>query len=128
MYGFAVILMTIFLVILLYFDTKIAMNSPIKISAQFALLSISVYMLFEIRFLISRAMPRTYFTISLLTLFFTATCSISGIVAFVLGILQNTAYLAIDFICFAFSLFLIYRISSFISDLAHIEETKNTEI
>ncbi len=127
MYGFSVILMALFLIVLFYFDTKIAMNSPIKTSVQFALLAISVYMLFEIRFLISRAMPRAYFAISLLTLFFTATCSISGLAAFALRIFQDPAYLAIYFICFAFSLFLIYRISSFISNLSHTEEIKSAE-
>ncbi len=77
-----------------YFDATMEMNSPIKLTVQVALLSSMLYYTGELRFLLSRLMPRLYLALVSTTAATAALPALSIPVARILGLTDRNDYTA----------------------------------
>ena len=112
-FGYAVIAFVLMSLAKTYFDFYTTMNSPNKMLLQITFMTIMVYLLYELRFSIGRAAPRVYSGFALLALYFTAVCSVPGIVGYFIGIFDNIQYLVGHFVCFGFCVYICARIIKF---------------
>ncbi|MBQ9098285.1 MAG: hypothetical protein IJY50_02545 [Clostridia bacterium] len=107
--GYGVILAAALLLSVTYFDRYTPMNAPHKVALHVCLLSIMVYMLYELRVLIGRSLPRALCVISAVTFFLTATVGISNLIAFGAGIYSDPLYLMGDLCCIAMAVYIAGR-------------------
>lgn len=103
--GYGVILAAACLLSITYFDLYTPMNAPHKFSLHLALLSLMLYMLFELRILIGRPRPRGLGVLSAICFFLCATTGISNTIAFLAGIYNDVFALGIDLLLIAFALY-----------------------
>lgn len=78
------------LVCILYFDTSLEMNAPLKVAVQCALLPLMLYFTAELRFLIGYALPRLFSALALVSLATSSLCFLTIPVASIMGRLENT--------------------------------------
>ncbi len=88
-----------------YFDRYTQMNAPHKISAHLCLLTVMLFLVYELRLVIGRPMPRALMAASALAFFFNAACGISNVVAFLAGRYDSALYLSVDLFSVAFALY-----------------------
>lgn len=96
----------------LYFDVSVEMNAPLKVTVQTALLFAMLAYTGEIRFLLGRAMPRLYLSLSLCTVAASALCALPFSLCFVLGLTDRFDYAGIALMSGLISVTLIARILS----------------
>lgn len=77
------------LVCILYFDTSLEMNAPLKVAVQCALLPLMLYFTTELRYLLGRELPRLYCALSLGSLAASALCILTVPVASIMGRFEN---------------------------------------
>ena len=104
--GYGVILAAALLLSVTYFDRYTQMNAPHKVGLHLCLLSIMVFMLYELRTLIGRSLPRALSITSALCFFFCATVSVSDIIAFIGGVYTDFLYFIIDLLVTGFALYI----------------------
>ena len=114
LFGYAVILFVLMVLANSYFDFHTTMNSPNKLLSQTTLMSLMLYMLFELRFSLGNAAPRGYAAFSLSAFYLTAVNSIPGIIAFSAGILYKPEYLMSDLLTLTFSVYVAVRFTMYI--------------
>ena len=78
------------LIAVLYFDTSLEMNAPMKVTAQCALLPLMLYFTTELRYLLNREMPRLYLALALGSIAAASLCALAVPVAYLTGALENT--------------------------------------
>lgn len=78
------------LIAVLYFDTSLEMNAPMKVIAQCALLPLMLYFTTELRYLLNREMPRLYLALALGSIAAASLCALAVPVAYLTGALENT--------------------------------------
>ena len=88
------------------------MNAPLKVTAQTALLFAMLAYTGEIRFLLGRAMPRLYLSLSLCALATSALCALPFSLCFVLGLTDRFDYAGVALMMGLISVTLIARILS----------------
>lgn len=66
--GFCPVLWSATYLMCVYFDTSTTLNNPLRIIEQAALISIMVFLLMELRYLIGRASPHLYMMFGMITL------------------------------------------------------------
>lgn len=77
------------LVCILYFDTSMEMNAPLKLAVQLSLLPLMLYFTTELRYLLGRELPRLYCALSLGSLAASSLCILTVPVASITGRLEN---------------------------------------
>lgn len=114
-FGYTVILFVLMVLAKSYFDFYTTMNSPNKLLTQITLMAVMVYMLYELRLSLDNAAPRGYVCMALASLYFTAVCSVPGIIAFFAGRLDKTEYLLCDFLALGFAVYIGTRLAAYIA-------------
>ena len=109
MFGYGVILAAVLLLSITYFDRYTQMNAPHKISLHLSMLSMMLYMLYEIRTLIACSKPRGLAVTSALCFFCTAVFGISNLIAFFAGVYTDPLYLMGDLVSVGFAACLASR-------------------
>lgn len=107
--GYAVILAAALLLAVTYFDLNTPMNAPRKISVHLCLLSVMLYMLYELRVLINRPLPRVKVAVSGITFFICGSMGLSNAVGFIAGAHDNVLYLVCDLFSLAFAFYVATR-------------------
>ncbi len=104
--GCGLILAAVLAFILLYFDRFTPMNAPHKRALHLGLLALMLAALFALRKLVGKDLPRAAFSVSLLSFGVAFTVGVSDTAAFLAGVYTSPAYLALDLLLVAFSLYL----------------------
>ena len=104
-FGYAVIPVAILLLSATYFDLHVQMNAPHKVSIHLALLSIMVFMLYEIRAAIGRGQPRAWLCASSICFLLSAAAGIPNLIAFAAGKLSDPLYLLCDLLALAIAFY-----------------------
>lgn len=107
--GYGAILSAALLLSITYFDLYTQMNAPHKVSIHVALLSVMLYLLFDLRPLIGAARPRGHAVLSAICFLFSAGFGISNAIAFLAGAYGDVFMLGIDLYLVAFSLYVAAR-------------------
>ena len=77
------------LVCILYFDTSLEMNAPMKVAVQCALLPLMLYFTAELRYLLERDLPRLFVALAFCSLATSTLCLLTVPVASMAGRLEN---------------------------------------
>lgn len=77
------------LVCILYFDTSMEMNAPLKVATQCALLPLMLYFTAELRYLLGRELPRLFVALALGSLAASSLCILTVPAASITGRLEN---------------------------------------
>lgn len=93
-----------------YTDPFVTMNSPIKLSVQFGLIGFMLSLTGEIRYLLDRAMPRTYLGLHSLSMFLCLSASVPYLVGWSKGILSHDVYPLYALFLLAYGLFSLIRL------------------
>jgi len=116
--GFAVPVAAALYVSLSYFDISVSMNADIKILFHYSTISFMIWMLYEIRALISKPMPRMYFALGLATVVFSAVSSVPWLVGFIAGRLTgpiNPSYIIYSIVSLGICVYASVRLFVFVS-------------
>lgn len=106
MLGYGVILAAALLLSVTYFDRYTQMNAPHKVGLHLCLLAMMAFMLYELRAMIGRALPRALSVTSAICFFFCAVVGVSDIIAFIAGIYTDFLYFIIDLLATGFALYI----------------------
>lgn len=117
--GYGVILAAALLLSVTYFDRYTQMNAPHKVGLHLCLLSIMVFMLYELRTLIDRALPRALSVTSAICFFFCAVVGVSDIIAFIAGVYTDFLYFIIDLLATGFALYIGSRTVRDLMQITH---------
>lgn len=92
-----------------YFDIATPMNAPHKTDLHLSLLAMLLYLLYELREVAGIPRPRALTTFTALTFFLSLAVGASDLVAYLLGIYSDTAYLFQDLLLIGFALYTAAR-------------------
>ncbi len=100
----------------IYFEMEIQMNHPSKLMIEFALVSIMIAFLYELRFFVSEdhAKPICFFVLSCVAMIISFSAGISEMVGFFAGKLSEGSFCIEAFFCLAMSLYLAARMISYL--------------
>lgn len=101
--AYGVIFASILLLSVTYFDRYTQMNAPHKVWVHLSLLSVMIYMLYELRARIGRPAPRALTVTSALVLMLCIPTGVSDLIAYACDLYDNTLYLICDLILTAFA-------------------------
>ncbi len=124
--GYGAILATVFLLIVTYFDRYTQMNAPHKVGLHMALVCAALYLLYEVRELLQKPLPRLSLLFSALGLFFCGVVGISDTVAYLLGIFTDPLYLPADLLCLSLFLYIGVRAAERLLSLSKHESEEET--
>ena len=125
--GFAPPIACAFMVGILYFDASLEMNAPLKVAAQTALLPLMLYFTAELRYLLNREIPRLYSALALISVALASLCVLAVPVAFVAGILKNTACLAASLVVLGSNITILLRLKRFLAPIPSPDENDTKE-
>ena len=126
--GFAPPIACALLVAVLYFDTSLEMNAPLKVAAQCALLPLMLYFTAELRYLLGREIPRLYLALALISIVLSSLCVLAIPVARLNGALENTNCLATALVLFGTNLTILLKLKRYLKPTPAPEnETKETD-
>jgi hypothetical protein len=125
--AYGVIFAGILLLSVTYFDRYTQMNAPHKVWVHLSLLSIMIYMLYELRARIGRPAPRALTVTSALVLMLCIPTGVSDLIAYACDLYDNTLYLICDLVLIAFGGYVAsHTVATLRSDLPGGEE-QNSE-
>ncbi len=113
--GFSLPIASLLLVAVTHFDMHTAMQSPIKLSFQFAMLSFMLFSLYELRTHLGKPRPRLYFFFAALTVLLSGIASFPLIVAYILGYIPCAAYLLYAIFTLCVFIYTLTRLCTFVS-------------
>lgn len=127
--GFAPPIACALLVAVLYFDTSLEMNAPLKVAAQCALLPLMLYFTAELRYLLGREIPRLYLALALISIVLSSLCVLAIPVACLTGALENTNCLATALIVLGANITILLRLKRYLKPTPAPDEndTKETD-
>ena len=108
--GYGFLLGCVLLLSITYFDRYTPMNAPHKVGTHVALLAMAASTLYELRATLSPRPSRALSVTSLLALALTASVGVSGVIAYLAGIYENTTYLVQDLLITGFALWIGTRV------------------
>ena len=114
-FSYAMIIFLLLALSFTYFDYFTVMNGPNKLLLQVTVLVFMLYLITEQRYAIGIAKPRAYFGLCLAALYFTFSCSLPYIAAFLFGKVTNVAFLFYHFMIFGFAVYVSSRLFAFLS-------------
>ena len=94
---------------LTYFDRYTQMNAPHKTSMHLCMLAVMFAVLYELRALLSRAMPRACAFVTALAASLCTIYSLSNIIAFLGGVYNDPTYLVFDLTALGFAAYFIAK-------------------
>ena len=115
------------LVCILYFDTSLEMNAPLKVTAQCALLPLMLYFTAELRYLLDRALPRLYLALALGSLALSSLCTLAVPVAVIAGFLDNANCLAAALVVLGVNITILFRLKRFLTPIPSPDENETKE-
>ncbi len=115
------------LVCILYFDTSLEMNAPLKVAAQCALLPLMLYFTAELRYLLDRALPRLYLALALGSLALSSLCTLAVPVAVIAGFLDNANCLAAALVVLGVNITILFRLKRFLTPIPSPDENETKE-
>lgn len=124
--GFAVILWAALSILEAYTNNFVTMNSPFKLLLIISMMSVMLFLLYELRSIAGCAYPRAHFAFTITGVLMTLVFSLPFIVVSAFGIYRIVEFTAPAAILFLFTLFMISRLfdqTRYQSEA--IEETKN---
>ena len=127
--GMLAVLGTILLNAYYYFDVSLEMNAPFKLTTQMGLLCATLYLTGEIRFLLGAQKPRLFLAIGTTLISVGSLCSLSLLVACLLGKTDSGDYVAGSLLVFCMMLTAIIRTRSLIprEEIDQDDETVEVE-
>ena len=127
--GFAPPIACALLVAVLYFDTSLEMNAPLKVAAQCALLPLMLYFTAELRYLLGREIPRLYLALALISIVLSSLCVLAIPVACLTGALENINCLATALVLFGTNLTILLKLKRYLKPIPAPDEndTKETD-
>lgn len=127
--GFAPPIACALLVAVLYFDTSLEMNAPLKVATQCALLPLMLYFTTELRYLLGREIPRLYLALALISIVLSSLCILSVPVACLTGALENINCLAATLVLFGTNLTVLLKLKRYLKPIPAPDEndTKETD-
>ena len=102
--GMLAVLGTILLNAYYYFDVALEMNAPFKLTTQMGLLCATLYLTGEIRFFLGTQKPRLFLALGTTLISVGSLCSLSLLVAFLLGKTDRGDYVAGSLLVFCIML------------------------
>lgn len=123
-YGFGVIFASALLLSITYFDRYTPMNAPHKVALHLCLLSVMLFMLYELRALIGRPMPRALLVTSAICFFLCTVIGASDLIAFAARIYTDPLYFVIDLLVTGLALYVGSRA---VSDLALLAKAPDAD-
>ncbi len=118
-FGFFPIIRALTGVAQIYFEMDVQMNHPSKLMLEFALFSIMVALLYELRFYISEdhTKPVGFFVFFCAAVIVSFTAGVSEIVGFFAGMLSKGDFCIEAFFCLTMSLYAVARIVSYVKSI-----------
>ncbi len=124
--GMLAVLGTILLNAYYYFDVSLEMNAPFKLTTQMGLLCATLYLTGEIRFLLGTQKPRLFLAIGTTLISVGSLCSISLLIAFLLGKTDRGDYVAGSLLVFCMMLTAIIRMRTLLPREEEIDQDDET--
>ena len=116
------------LIAVLYFDTSLEMNAPMKVTVQCALLPLMLYFTAELRYLLNREIPRLYFALALISMVLASLCVLAVPAACLMGTLQNTNCLAAALVAVGANITVLLKLRRYLQPIPSPEnDTKETD-
>ena len=116
------------LIAVLYFDTSLEMNAPMKVVAQCALLLLMLYFTTELRYLLNREIPRLYLAFALGSIAAASLCVLAVPVACITGVLENTNCLAATLVAAGANITILLKLKRYLQPTPSPEnDTKETD-
>lgn len=109
------------LIAVTYFDIATPMNAPGKTHLHLALLSLMLYLLYELRDAVGAPLPRMRTAFGALAFFLAAAVGFSDTAAAIAGVSRSFIYLSQDFLLIGLALYIATR------GVADLSATSNTE-
>ena len=127
--GFAPPIACALMVGVLYFDTSLEMNAPLKVVTQCALLPLMLYFTAELRYLLDREIPRLYLALAFCSFAASSLCVLAVPLASFAGMLDNTNNcLAAALIVLGANITILLRLKRYLKPTPAPEnETKETD-
>lgn len=120
--GFSVIFWAAVALAEIYTNQYIAMNNPIKVSFMTSMMSIMLFMLYELRFILGRAQPRAFLVTNLTGILLTALYSVSVLTLTATGF-NTSAYLPAAILSLIMCVYMISRLFDFLSQYSNLTVT-----
>ena len=113
----------------IYFEMEVQMNHPSKLMLEFALISIMIAFLFELRFFVAEdhAKPIGFFVLSCVALIVSVSASVSEMVGFFSGNLSKGDFCIEAFFCLAMGLYGAARTISYVESIKVCEDEQAVE-
>lgn len=105
LFGYGAIAYIVAMMAASYFDFFLQMNSPNKLLFQVSCMILLLYLLCDLRLILSIAMPRAYCAMTGVTVFYTFSYAVPGIFGFCTGILPRVDYLMTSIVLLGFGLY-----------------------
>jgi len=104
--GYAAVLGAACLLSLTYFDSFTPMNAPHKVLLHCALLSVMLYLVYEIRAILGCPMPRMHLATSAVAFLLCTVAGVSHVIAFFADVFTHAGYFYMDLYCFGLALYI----------------------
>ena len=111
--GFGIVIWSVCVLAITYFDIYIQLNSPEKIILHLALVSNMAFFVGEFRCFVGGVRSKIYLFSAFCSVFFSGACSIPYIVAYICGIVNGEEYLLYNVVLFALFVYSATRLISF---------------
>ena len=127
-WGFAPPIACALMVGVLYFDTSLEMNAPLKVAVQTALLPLMLYFTAELRYLLKREIPRLFLALALVSVSLASLCVLAVPTACLMGVLENTNCLAGSIIVAGTNITILLKLKKYLHMTpSHENDTKETD-
>lgn len=111
----------------LYFDTSLEMNAPLKVVTQCALLPLMLYFTTELRYLLGREIPRLYLTLALGSVAASSLCVFAVPLASFIGALNNSNCLAAALVVAGTNVTILLRLKRYLKPIPSPDENNTKE-
>ncbi len=90
--GFSIPVAIMLWIAVSYFDMSVSMNTPIKNLTHLALIAYMIWSGYELRSMLGKAMPRIYFCMGLIVIFFSGASSLPWLIGYLSGRITDPSY------------------------------------
>lgn len=125
--GYAVILSAILTLSVTYFDRYTQMNAPLKLSLHVSLLSIMLFMLYDVRVLLDVQKPRARIVCGAISFFLCTSLGGSNLIAFLAGVYDDPLYLFPSLLLIGFAIYTAWQLLQRPKAKTPVEEAPSNE-
>lgn len=116
-FAYSFIVGTVIFLAKTYFDWTVPMNGTNKIMFHLALMSVMLYMLAEVRFIIGHPVKAVYAPAALSCIYLCVSAAIPGMVGFFAGLMPENAYFTGCFVMLAFAVYVASRYIPYLKNI-----------